>query len=111
MRILADTNILFSALLHSNSVPAKALLIITEEHTLVLCDENLKEIREIIQRKAPQFLPAIEEFLTELSYELIPAVNQTEIEIRDPKDQPILNSAILHEVDIIVTGDKDSFHS
>ena len=27
--------------------------------------------------------------------------------IRDTKDQPILNSAILYNVDIILTGDKD----
>ena len=42
-----------------------------------------------------------------MSYELIPALKQTKTEIRDPKDQPILNAAILHDVDVIVTGDKD----
>ena len=107
MRILADTNILFSTLLYPNSVPATALLKIADEQELVLCDQNLAEIREVIQKKAPQFLSALESFLAELSYELIPAVNDTTKEIRDTKDQPILNAAILNNVDIIVTGDKD----
>lgn len=45
--------------------------------------------------------------LTELSYELIPATHNAEKLIRDAKDQPILNAAILYSVDVILTGDKD----
>ena len=107
MRVLADTNILFSAIIRPGSVPAQALLTISENHDLVLCDQNLAEIREVFLRKAPQFLPAVEVFLTELSYELIPAVKQTETKMRDTKDQPILNASILYDVEVIVTGDKD----
>ena len=42
-----------------------------------------------------------------MSYELIPAVDYAEKLIRDAKDQPILNAAIVSDVDIILTGDKD----
>lgn len=42
-----------------------------------------------------------------MSYELIPAVDHAEKLIRDAKDQPILNAAIVSDVDIILTGDKD----
>ena len=45
--------------------------------------------------------------LAELQYELIPAVDHAEKLIRDAKDQPILNAAIVHGVDMILTGDKD----
>nr|WP_289706607.1 hypothetical protein [Enterocloster clostridioformis] len=45
--------------------------------------------------------------LTPMSYELIPAVDHAEKLIRDAKDQPILNAAIVSDVDIILTGDKD----
>ena len=48
-----------------------------------------------------------EVLLAELSYELIPAVDHAEKLIRDAKDQPILNAAIVADVDIILTGDKD----
>lgn len=107
MRILIDTNILFSALLYPCSKPAKVLLYIADNYDIVLCDRNLVELRDILKRKAPQFLPDMEVLLAELSYELIPAVDHAEKLIRDAKDQPILNAAIVSDVDIILTGDKD----
>lgn len=42
-----------------------------------------------------------------MSYELIPAVDHAEKRICDAKDQPILDTAIVSDVDIILTGDKD----
>lgn len=107
MRILIDTNILFSALLFPHSKPAKALLYVAEHYEIVLCDRNIAELREILTRKAPQYLPDAEVLLAELSYEFIPAVDHAEKLIRDAKDQPILNAAIASNVDIILTGDKD----
>ncbi len=109
MRILIDTNVLFSALLFPRSRPAQALLHVAraENHELVLCDRNIAELREILRRKAPQLLPDAEVLLAELSYELIPAVDHAEKLIRDAKDQPILNAAIVSDMDIILTGDKD----
>ena len=107
MRVLVDTNVLFSALLFPKSVPAEALKHVAEEHELVLCDRNIWELREILQRKAPQYLADAEVLLAEMSYELIPAVYHSEKLMRDAKDQPILNAAIIFGVDIILTGDKD----
>lgn len=107
MRVLIDTNILFSALLLPGSKPAKALLYISENHEMVLCDRNISELRDILNRKAPKCLPDAEVLLAELPYELIPAVDHAEKLIRDPKDQPILNAAIVSDVDVILTGDKD----
>ena len=107
MRILVDTNILFSALLFPHSRPAKALRLVADHHEIVLCDRNISELREILRRKAPKYLPDAEIFLAELSYELIPVVEHAEKLIRDAKDQPILNAAIVYNVDIILTGDKD----
>ena len=107
MRVLVDTNILFSALLFPNSKPAQALMHVAEYHDMVLCDRNIVEIRDILRRKAPKYLPDAEVLLAELSYELIPAVDHAEKLIRDAKDQTILNAAIVADVDIILTGDKD----
>ena len=107
MRILVDTNILFSALLFPQSKPAKALLLVADRHEMILCDRNIMELRDILSRKAPALLPDAEVLLAELSYELIPAVDHAEKLIRDAKDQPILNAAVISNVDIILTGDKD----
>lgn len=107
MRILIDTNILFSALLFPKSVPAVALLRVADEHNMVLCDRNIFELKDILLRKAPQLLPDADVLLAEMSYELIPAIDYAEKLIRDVKDQPILNAAVVFDVDIILTGDKD----
>lgn len=107
MRILIDTNILISALLFPKSTPARALMFAAQHHELVLCDRNISELREVLNRKAPQLLPDAEVLLAELTYELIPAVEHAEKLIRDAKDQPILNAAIVADVDAILTGDKD----
>ena len=107
MRILIDTNILFSALLFPNSKPAKALLHVADNHKMVLCDRNIAELREILGKKAPKYLPDAEVLLVEMSYELIPAIDHAEKLIRDAKDQPILNAAIVYDVDMVLTGDKD----
>lgn len=107
MKILVDTNILISAVLFPRSKPAKALVYTAENHEMVLCDQNLAEFREVLNRKAPQVLPDAEVLLTELSYDLIPAAPHAQKLIRDVKDQPILNAALLYDIDIILTGDKD----
>lgn len=107
MKILVDTNILFSAILFPHSKPALALLHAARYHDMVLCDRNILELRDILNRKAPKALPDAEVLLAELSYELIPAVYHVEKLIRDAKDQPILNAAIVSDVDIVLTGDKD----
>ena len=107
MRILIDTNILFSALLYPQSKLAKTLLYIADNHEIVLCDRNIMELRDILKRKAPQFLSDAEVLLAEMSYELIPAVDHAEKLICDAKDQPILNAAIVFGIDIVLTGDKD----
>ena len=53
MRILADTNILISALLYPSSNPGKALMFAAEHHSLVLTDYNIAELRSVTKRKFP----------------------------------------------------------
>jgi len=107
MRVLVDTNILLSAMWFANSRVAKALLYVSQNHEMVLCDRNIFELRDVLKRKRPDVLADTELFLAELSYELIPSVEKAEKLIRDPKDQPILNAAMAYGVDVILTGDKD----
>lgn len=107
MRVLVDTNVLFSALLFPHSKPAQALFYLADHHEIVLCDRNIAELRDILRRKAPKYLPDAEVLLAELPYEMIPGVEHAEKLIRDVKDQPILNAAMVYNVDMILTGDKD----
>ena len=106
MRVMADTNIFFSALLFPESRPAKALLCIIEEHNLILCDHIISELRSVVSRKKPDLLADIDVLLAKLPYELILAPQQPGKLIKDPKDHPILNAAIISDVEIIISGDK-----
>lgn len=106
MRILADTNILISALLWPGSKPAVALFHAARHHELVLSDHNISEFRDVLTRKAPHALGDMEVFLSELAFELVIAPEYPQKLIADPKDQPILNAALMSGVDIIITGGK-----
>jgi putative PIN family toxin of toxin-antitoxin system len=107
MKILIDSNILVSALFYPSSNPSKVLYHVADNHELILCDKNINELRSIAKRKFANMQADIDLFLTELPYELITAIESPEKIIRDPKDNPILNAAIISNVDIIITGDND----
>ena len=53
-------------------------------------------------------------FLSSLNYELILTPHKMKpnlFEIRDPNDYPVLYSAIIGSIDILLTGDKDFLES
>lgn len=106
MRVMADTNVIISALLFPASVPAKVLLHIAVNHDLVLCDHIVAEIRDVVSRKRPDLLDDVDVLLAQLAHELVVAPRETGKRIQDPKDQPILNAAVMADVDVIVSGDK-----
>jgi len=111
MRIIIDTNVLISAILFPNSQPSNVIEKVSMSHKLVLCSHIIEELHEIFDRKFKDKKSLLEKFLVKLSYEYI--YSPTDIdendypEIRDKDDLPILVTAILEDVDIIITGDKD----
>ena len=110
MRIMLDTNVLISSVLFPGKRFFRLFEIITQEHTLVLSTFVIEELLAVTDRKFPGKREAIDQFLAELSYELVytPRYIQDELfQIRDPNDYPVLYSAILGDVDLLITGDKD----
>jgi len=105
MRVMIDTNILFSAVLFPNSKPARVLHQLCQADTLVICDYAIDELFDAIGRKRPDLFPDTEVLLAELQYEPMIAPRAPQKLIADPKDAPILNAAILADVDIIISGD------
>ena len=106
MRIMVDTNVLFSALLFPESRPAQALFHIAEHHDLILCDYIISELKSVVLRKRPDLLADIDVFIANLPSEIILAPLQPGSLISDPKDHPIVNAAIIADVDIIISGDR-----
>ena len=117
MIVFLDTNILISAALNSKGVPYQAFLkAVTYPNKAIICEQNLVEIKNVFQRKFPDKLKLLDQFLTLALQviELVPipyGVNNNEILIRDIADRPILRAAICAKADIVLTGDKDFLES
>ena len=113
MRIMIDTNIIISAILFPNSSPSRFIEEVTSEHSIVLCSHIIDELHRVFNKKFKDKLLYLEKFLSKFSFELVYTPQDIEIDkypdIRDVADLPILVSAIVEDVDVIVTGDKDFF--
>lgn len=111
MRIMLDTNILISVAIFNSNKLKELLVKICDNHTLVLSSYIIEELEAVVKRKFPNKIDNLRDFLYKLPYELnyTPnvAIQNNDIEIRDEKDLPILISAIISDVDIFITGDKD----
>lgn len=108
---MIDTNILISAILFRSESLNRLIEKVAEEYTLVLSTYVVEELKEVVERKFPTKVNAIEKFLTAISYELEYLPEDFEgtplFEIRDDKDYMVLHTAIIADVDILITGDKD----
>ena len=106
---MLDTNVLISMFVFKsfNSVIDK----ITQKHSIVLCSYVIDELHEVIERKFPDKQKNIERFLMKLPFELVYTPKTIEehdlFTIRDADDEKVLYSAIIADVDILLTGDKD----
>jgi len=117
MRCFIDSNVIISAGLFPNSIPADALRkAFSAQNTAIVCDYSLDEIHRVIGKKFPNRASELEAFLyrTLFSVELVSTPNDSdddEPNIRDVDDQPILRAAIKSNADILITGDKDLLES
>lgn len=117
MRCLIDTNILISAALFPESIPAQAFMkAVSPPHSAVICDYSIDEMRRVYNRKFPHKIPDFERFLSMVvfSVEIVNTPpeegwsdNTDEKKIRDLNDRPIYRAAIAAQADSILTGDKD----
>ena len=106
MRVMIDTNVIISAILKEGSLPNLILNDVCENHELVICDYIISESYEVAKRRFQMKIQVLDKLFAKLRYELVSAPRLCEIQMRDVKDQPILNAAIEYNVDILVTGDK-----
>lgn len=110
MRVMIDTNVILSALLFPNERMNRLMDRVTHEHHLVLSSYVVEELLEVTRRKFKSKVDSIDSLLSQLPYELVYTPKQPKtglFEIRDQKDYPVLYSAIMEDVDVFITGDKD----
>ena len=67
-------------------------------------------MKSVFQRKFSEKLDALNNFIVTMMVQInvvkVPE-EKSKYKIRDEKDEPILRTALYHNVDIILTGDKD----
>jgi putative PIN family toxin of toxin-antitoxin system len=111
MRIMLDTNVLISALVFRGKHLTRVIEKVVEQDTLVLCSYVIDEINTVVERKFPKHKSTMDKFLSRLSFELVYSPKEIEgaklFEIRDDNDYIILHTAIIEDIDILITGDKD----
>ena len=111
MTVMLDTNIIISAIIFKNTKLANIVKEISEKYEIMLSTAIIEELRRVINLKWPYANNDLESFLNNLGFELIntPAIlnNETYPKIRDKNDYPILASALIGDVDVFITGDKD----
>lgn len=110
MRIMLDTNVLISMLFFPSKQFSQILDYITRNHRLVLSSFVIDELFAIADRKFPTKKSVVDAFLSDLAYELVYTPHSMPgnlFKIRDKNDYPVLYTAIIENIDIFVTGDKD----
>lgn len=107
---MLDTNILVSLLLFPNSRMNHMMEAILVSHKLVLSSFVVEELKAVVQRKFPAKAAVVDDLLAKMSFDLVYTPEQIDdrlFRIRDEKDYPVLYTAIIDDVDILITGDKD----
>jgi predicted nucleic acid-binding protein len=107
---MLDANVLYSAIVHPNARMDALMAKATTVHRLVLLDYIVEELLETIQEKAPDKHKEAMRRIASFDCEHIKASSHTQgrlVQIRDEDDYPIIHAAIIEDVDILVTGDRD----
>lgn len=111
MRIMIDTNVLISIFIFPSAKMLSLIDTITERHTIVLPSYVLDELKAVIRRKSPQKYDLLDRFIQRLPFFLAYTPEGIDAEkcpeIRDKKDLLILVTAILEDVDVLITGGAD----
>ena len=111
MRVMLDTNIFVSMIFFPSTQTRELAKRLTDSHQIIVCDYVVEELRIVTDRKFLGKRNDIDRFFFELPFELVYTLKMVDSddlpEIRDPKDSPILAAAVMEDIDVFVTGDKD----
>ena len=110
MRVMLDTNILISAFVFKSKKMNDLIYKLSKEHEIVICSYTIEEIKGSIKSKFKVSEKALDTFLKDSPFALVyspTSIDNKLFEIRDKDDYIILHTAIIEDVDIFITGDKD----
>lgn len=82
-------------------------MLFDSEHELYVSEYVDKEFGEKLDIKWPDKSQRIYELYHKMAFHFCESSKSQRGELRDVKDVPVLSDALYHEVDMILTGDKD----
>ena len=109
---MLDTNILVSAFVFKSKLMNELIYKVSNNYEIVICSYTIEELRELIKKKFKIKQEILQEFLNEFPFTLVNSpknIRNKLFEIRDNNDYIILHTAIIEDVDIFITGDKDFY--
>ncbi len=110
MKVMLDTNILVSAFVLKSKKMNELIYKLSKEHEIIICSYTVEEMKELIGTKFKVSQKELDEFLKNFPFNLVYSPISVEnklFDIRDKDDYIILHTAIIEDVDIFITGDKD----
>ena len=111
MRVMLDTNIFISMIFFPSAQTRELAKRLTDSHQIVVCDYVVEELRLVTDRKFPAKRKFLDRFFLELPFELVYTPKVLDLKefpkMRDTKDSPILATAIMEVIVVLVTGDKN----
>jgi predicted nucleic acid-binding protein len=84
--------------------------VVSKNNNLFLSSYVIEEFKHVVARKYPAQMHRAEILLKKTEYTVVhpPEIGTfPPTAIRDPKDYPVLMSAIAADVDVLISGDKD----
>ena len=110
MRVMLDTNILISAFVFKSKKMNGLIYKLSKDHEIVICSYTIEELQELMETKFNVSLQELDDFLKDFPFDLVyspKTVKDKLFDIRDKNDYIILHTAIIENVDVFITGDKD----
>lgn len=107
MRIMLDTNVIISALIFEGKAGKLLELLFDSEHELYVSEFVDREFKEKLRQKWPNKAEEIYRLYRSLNIRFCSSTEKVTGTLRDEKDIPVLSDALYHQIDVILTGDKD----
>lgn len=107
MKILLDTNVLISAFIFGGQTGTLLNMLFESDHELYVSDYIDKEFKDKLEKKWPQKAEKVYSLYHKLNINFCNSTEEVLGKLRDKKDEPVLSDAIHHQIDVILSGDRD----
>ena len=107
MKILLDTNVLISAFIFGGQAGRLLNMLFESEHKLYVSDYVDQEFKSKLEDKWPKKADEVYHLYHLMDIKFCESAKEMQGKLRDVKDIPVLSDAIYHQIDVILTGDKD----